>query len=300
MEPCNLAQMAGLDALTFAIGDEAYGERLFNAARATSEADHVLAFAFSPERSPRVIASHGLIDTALAGQCAADYIGSLYLLDPHYPTIRRTDSEVAWFDYRALRNADHFDTAFLTKLDASDVIGFALRHGEVVCHIMVIRRGDRVFAANHRWLLTQIAEVMLASLHKHFSYVHALGGHNEFVMDRVLAEAPLFAGLTPRERVVCLGILTGYTSESIGINLSISVNSVLTYRKRLYDKLKISSQNELFMKMIAAMINLGRDDVKGADQAGKRSPALDTQTFGPARKFNEYYVAEAFVGDDIF
>ena len=299
METSNLAELAGLDALTLAIGDDAYGERLFAAARATSEADHVLAFAFSPERSPRLVVCHGSIDAALAAQCAADYVSSLYLLDPHYPTIRRTDNRVAWFDYREQRNADHFDTAFLTKLGASDGIGTALRHGEIVCHVMLLRCEGSLFKPNHRWLLSQVVQVMLASLHKHFSYVHALGGHNEFVMDRVLAEAPLFAGLTPRERVVCLGILTGYTSESIGINLSISVNSVLTYRKRLYDKLNISSQNELFMKMIAAMINLGRDDVKGADQSGNQTRALDTQTFGPARKFNEYYVAEAFVGDDI-
>ncbi len=296
----NLAALAGLDALTLAIGDDAYGERLFATARAVSEADHVLAFAFSPERSPRVVTCEGRIEASLAAQCAADYVSSLYLLDPHYPTIRRTGDTVAWFDYREHRSADHFDTTFLARLGASDVIGLALRHGEIVCHVMVLRSEGRTFAPSHRWLLGQVAEVVLASLHKHFSYVHALGGHNEFVMDRVLAEAPLFAGLTPRERVVCLGILTGYTSESIGINLSISVNSVLTYRKRLYEKLNISSQNELFMKMIAAMINLGRDDVKGADQSGSRARALDTQTFGPARKFNEYYVAEAFVGDDIF
>lgn len=300
MEPANLAKLVGLETLTLAIGDQIYGERLFATAHAASGADQVFAFAFSPERSPRVIACHGSVDGALAAQCAADYVGSLYLLDPHYPTIRRTSGEVAWFDYAEHRAADHFDTAFLSKLDARQIIGLATRHGEIVCHIMVIRCGDGAFAPNHQWLLTQIAEVVLASLHKHFSYVHALGGHNEFVMDRVLAEAPLFAGLTPRERVVCLGILTGYTSESIGINLSISVNSVLTYRKRLYEKLNISSQNELFMKMIAAMIDLGRDDVKGADESGGGQRALDTQTFGPARRFNEYYVAEAFLGDDIF
>ena len=296
----NLAVMAGLDMLTLAIGDDDYGDRLLATARATCEAEQVLAFAFSPERSPRVAVCKGAIDPALSAECAAAYVGSLYLLDPHYPMIRRTGSEVAWFDYREHATADHFDTAFLAKLGASDVIGLALRHGEVVCHVMALRCEGRTFAPHQRWLLEQVGQVMLASLHKHFSYVHALGGHNEFVMDRVLVEAPLFAGLTPRERVVCLGILTGYTSESIGINLSISVNSVLTYRKRLYEKLQISSQNELFMKMIAAMIDLGRDDVKGADQSGNKARALDTQTFGPARRFNEYYVAEAFLGDDIF
>ncbi len=300
MEAFNLATLARLDALTLAIGDDNYGDCLLTTASAVSEADQILAFAFSPERSPRIIACNGMIDPALANACAMDYVSSLYLLDPHYPAIRGVGDTVTWFDYGQARHADHFETAFLSRIGAHDVIGLAQRHGEILCYVMVIRCGGRTFGPNNRWLLSEVGAVVMASLHKHFSYVHALGGHNEFVMDRVLAKASVFSSLTPRERVVCLGILTGYTSESIGINLAISVNSVLTYRKRLYDKLNISSQNELFMKMIAAMIDLGRDDVKSAAHSGSRPRALDTQTFGPELRFNEYYMAEAFLGDDIY
>ena len=128
--------------------------------------------------------------------------------------------------------------------------------------------------------------------------MHALRGKNEFVMARVLAEASAFATLTPRERVVCLGILTGYTSESIGINLSISVNSVLTYRKRLYEKLHISSQNELFMQMIGAMIDLSRDDIPISGATRRLSRPLEEEVNGAAERFNEYYMAEAFVCED--
>ncbi|MFL9894820.1 helix-turn-helix transcriptional regulator [Paraburkholderia strydomiana] len=65
--------------------------------------------------------------------------------------------------------------------------------------------------------------------------------------DWILADTQAFSPLTARERTVCLGILTGYTSEAIALNLGISINSVLTYRKRIYEKLRITSQNELFM-----------------------------------------------------
>ncbi|MFD2498498.1 LuxR C-terminal-related transcriptional regulator [Rhizorhabdus histidinilytica] len=58
---------------------------------------------------------------------------------------------------------------------------------------------------------------------------------------------------------MCIGILTGHTSESIARNLSISVNSVLTYRKRLYEKLEISSQNELFVRIIDSLMRLNWD-----------------------------------------
>ncbi|MDB5874799.1 MAG: regulatory protein LuxR [Ramlibacter sp.] len=65
--------------------------------------------------------------------------------------------------------------------------------------------------------------------------------------DRLLADTQAFSPLTARERTVCVGILTGYTSEAMALNLGISINSVLTYRKRIYKKLCIASQSELFM-----------------------------------------------------
>lgn len=54
------------------------------------------------------------------------------------------------------------------------------------------------------------------------------------------------AGLSLREREICALIVLGHTSEAIGLKLGISLNTVLTYRKRAYAKLCIGSQNELF------------------------------------------------------
>ena len=52
--------------------------------------------------------------------------------------------------------------------------------------------------------------------------------------------------LTGREKEVCVGILSGSSSEAISIDLGISLQSTFTYRKRAYEKLGICSQNELF------------------------------------------------------
>ena len=51
--------------------------------------------------------------------------------------------------------------------------------------------------------------------------------------------------LTLRENQVCALIALGVTSEGIAIRLSMGLNTVLTYRKRAYKRLRISSQNEL-------------------------------------------------------
>ena len=52
-----------------------------------------------------------------------------------------------------------------------------------------------------------------------------------------------------REAEVCTAIMLGMTSEAIALKLGISVNTVLTYRKRAYNRLNISCQNEL-MRLI--------------------------------------------------
>lgn len=64
------------------------------------------------------------------------------------------------------------------------------------------------------------------------------------VKTAILEDAPQ---LTPREAEICAGIILGYTVVGLSLNLNISVNTVATHRKRAYAKLRISSQNELFV-----------------------------------------------------
>lgn len=52
--------------------------------------------------------------------------------------------------------------------------------------------------------------------------------------------------LSERERAVCLGILSGRKAEAIAADLGIAATSVVTYRKRAYQKLGISSRGSLF------------------------------------------------------
>ncbi|GER07486.1 hypothetical protein GCM10007972_21270 [Iodidimonas muriae] len=52
--------------------------------------------------------------------------------------------------------------------------------------------------------------------------------------------------LTPRETAVCTATLLGQSVEAISLELSITENSVRTYKKRAYKRLGISSQAQLF------------------------------------------------------
>lgn len=56
--------------------------------------------------------------------------------------------------------------------------------------------------------------------------------------------------LTEREADVTSLILRGHSSASIGLNLGISPETVKVHRKHIYAKLKVSSQAELFVKLV--------------------------------------------------
>ena len=52
--------------------------------------------------------------------------------------------------------------------------------------------------------------------------------------------------LSDREREVCKGILLGKKAEAIAAELTVATSTVITYRKRAYEKLGISSRASLF------------------------------------------------------
>lgn len=62
--------------------------------------------------------------------------------------------------------------------------------------------------------------------------------------------AALERGLTQRELDVCARTLIGLTAEGIALDLNIKKTSVLTYRKRAYARLGVSSQTQLFRLLV--------------------------------------------------
>jgi DNA-binding CsgD family transcriptional regulator len=56
----------------------------------------------------------------------------------------------------------------------------------------------------------------------------------------------LNAGLTRRELSVCALALVGMTIEGSALELNVKKSTIITYRKRAYERLGISSLNELF------------------------------------------------------
>ena len=58
--------------------------------------------------------------------------------------------------------------------------------------------------------------------------------------------------LTPREQQIVQLILQGYPTKSIADKLCLSRGTIKNYRHRLYDKLDITTEREIFLAFIAA------------------------------------------------
>jgi DNA-binding CsgD family transcriptional regulator len=59
------------------------------------------------------------------------------------------------------------------------------------------------------------------------------------------ASGPFLASLTPRQRELVYALLAGFTAKEIAARLGLSVHSVSTYCKRLYQRLGVSGRGEL-------------------------------------------------------
>jgi DNA-binding CsgD family transcriptional regulator len=104
------------------------------------------------------------------------------------------------------------------------------------------------FGSDHRaWILNSI-DLLMPLLWRHEAALQARPVDLRAEFRRRLAQRN--PGLSGRELDVCMLIAVGLSSEGIGLELGISLNTVLTYRKRAYARLGISSQNELLRSIM--------------------------------------------------
>jgi len=99
-------------------------------------------------------------------------------------------------------------------------------------------------------LMSRWCGILAAAVERHISIVEESPVDRAANVTELLQTIPTTAPLSPQEIAVCGLIVAGHSTESIALNLGISPHSVVTYRRRAYAKLMLSSQNELFMLLL--------------------------------------------------
>ena len=59
-----------------------------------------------------------------------------------------------------------------------------------------------------------------------------------------------FAGLTNRENTILAQLSKGYANKEIAVNLSISVPTVRTHLRHIYEKIQVRSRTEAIIKYL--------------------------------------------------
>lgn len=245
-----LAPTLPLPDLIGALGQDHFETTLASSLRQLTGADHCLLISWQEDsHHPLTLFSRGDIYQPLARECR-----NLY--DEHY---FRRDSNLDWLRHQAVSGlpkvryqqaqelADgEYRHQLLERCGIREKLAFLYQNrGQALCLNLY-----RLESPDSRPLesdaLQQQGCVLAALLERHIS----LARQNRMTFDLTWVRARLTSALgerlTVRELDVGSRIVLGYRSEAIALDLGVSTNTVLTHRRNLYDKLGISTQNQLF------------------------------------------------------
>ena len=235
-----------------AIGRPSFPQVLIEVLRRVADVGHCMVFTFDGERATRCLLDIGNIPSG--PDLGVAYAGHFHLADPNRETIfkrRQYSLPIVLPTFARRMYGEKYRKIFFEDSDIVDKFATAIWVESTCFYVNFYRTNAQGrFARAQIEHLMQISPAIGAAVARHFQdedIARALPERDPFgkLADLFASSAPL-TRLTEREREVCLRILTGFSSEAISADLGIGLHSTLTYRKRAYEKLGISSQNELF------------------------------------------------------
>lgn len=226
-----------------AVGRPTFPEALFRAMRSATGCDQLIVFTGDCGQAPQTAIIEGI---DVQDWRSEKYMNEYWRVDPIRHIEAETQSSgvsLALIDTSDLSSTAYRDECFTGANLYSRASTCRVRGGRMV-RFNLYFSDSRAFEPAVSRYLCETAEIMDVLLRRHGIQaernVQRLG--QQEITDRLRIIAP---ELTQRELQVCTHIARGLTSEGISLELGISLNTVLTYRKRAYSRLNISTQNEL-------------------------------------------------------
>ena len=236
------------DALLSATGTAALAPTLFEAIDRVMPVREIYGFELRPGQAPSPIVSLGRGDGA-AGRVDA-YTMRYYAGDPLGVAMRRTRPGFALQLHR-IDPGDIDDAAYRYECYEQprfgEKISLVMERGESWLVLSLFRPlASAGLSVEMRGGLRDLANLALPMLAKHRALTAESGTVSQSFVARVEARLSYaYPMLTSRERAVCARTLGGMTAEAIALDLGIGQSSVLTYRRRAYQRLGISSIHQL-------------------------------------------------------
>jgi DNA-binding CsgD family transcriptional regulator len=228
----------GLADLVEAIGLENFGAHLLAMFDDAVGVDHCAVYQMRNYELTEIVSN------TEAGVSVPEAYLSTYMINRRFRHLGQSPARVELYDLIRPQPAP-----FVSKAVPQGLLIFGSR-GEAQYCVRALRLIDRErLSESELNALQEIADLIISLVARHHSLTEckptsftALTSLNG-IQDRIHATKCL----SRRESEVCARILYGYSSCEIAVDLGIGKESVMTYRKRAYQHLGLSSQRELLM-----------------------------------------------------
>lgn len=258
-----------LGALVATVGSQDFGSAFYSMFRDLLDIEDCTVFSFPTSEAPQSLIGEGDCDerTKIVRRLANDYVTSGFRDDPN---VRSEPSRNAF----VTNGLTLHDTPFGQHYYAEPAVAHELvtlgEAGGTLYYTSFYRcQRERQFSDSDVGAVSELSDFIAKTLHRHdelvspegdscFNFVARPSDRPGELRERTLDYLrEILVGsqyrLSAREAEVCAGIVMGYSTLAIGLNCSISPNTVATHRKRAYAKMGISSQNELFVLYFATV-----------------------------------------------
>jgi DNA-binding CsgD family transcriptional regulator len=230
------------------IGSPSFETSFFRILREATACEHLTAFASSRRAPARLLFAINRGERPVARMIAGKYLERYWNHDPANLVCNRSPSrsyEIAVRVFSHDIDHDAYRHDCYSSVDLVDRFSIIKRQSEETIRLNLYRSGQRGrFSVADFAPVLECADAVFALLANHDAQRLAADRNGEAdVLARRLRQ--IMPQIARRELDVCVGIMQGKSSEAIALALGISVNTVLTYRKRAYARLGITSHNEL-------------------------------------------------------
>ena len=238
--------------LIAALGRPDFPRRLFQVARKFTDCHSVTSFAFCASHSPRLLFAENVGDVPVSRHIADRYIADYWRFDPAN-SVASDAARVASCRAMVIGAEEIAPRSYREHCYAAiklvNRLTLMRRAGDSVIRVNFYRgRGNRAFDHGID-TIAAAGDTLIALIARHDAWAAKADGGEDFeYLERLRHLCP---SMPRRQLEVCALIVRGFYSEAIALKLGISLNTVLTFRRRAYARLRISSQNELMRLVLS-------------------------------------------------
>lgn len=239
-----------------AVGTDAHVDCLIDLIGADVAHDLVTVTRYSATRMPEFVKHRRFSD-----EMVRRYLENYYVFDPFYASWRR-ERRLGIVPLKRLADDEakrgQYIAGFLTQSEIVDEVGILLADGGDWCLGIFLDRSEKPFRDGEIALLNERLPVF-AALHAldlrtrepGFLRTSAEPGPGAAPRREPRVPDSLWPELSQRERELVQLVLAGHPTAAIAKRLGIAVGTAKNHRRRIYEKLDITTERELFLQFLA-------------------------------------------------